>query len=213
MPELTDSEAETDDLAIDRQNENETTRSSVTSVSASVLGRNGREFKSIRALYSCTQRYWVVIRTKFLNGGWGGGWEKIQPLSHLFLKIETFTSLFISRYNWYLKISSPNVFFGLPPTAPFLQQLSNADVVVHYGNGINSQADVYRVSCHASSVTAAVPSLVTKCLPRCKLSDSPHFRNFRKEKYTNLKRETAKTTNLSTVATPFNYDCFEDRQT
>lgn len=51
-----DSTAEMDDLGIEREKENERERSSVTSVSASVLGRTGREFKSIRAVSSCTQK-------------------------------------------------------------------------------------------------------------------------------------------------------------
>ncbi len=170
-----DSTAERDDLGIERENENERERSSVTSVRASVLGCTGREFKSIRAVSSCTQkrlRYWVVIRTKSLNGG------KNSPLPLILKNRNLHKSSFLA--NWYLKISSPNV-FGLPPTAPYLQQLSKVDVVVHYGNEVNSRADVYRVSCHASSVTAAVPSLVTKRL-RCKLSNSPYFHNFLKEK-------------------------------
>ncbi len=48
--------AERDDLDIERENENERERSSVTSVSTSVLGHTGREFKSIRAVSSCTQK-------------------------------------------------------------------------------------------------------------------------------------------------------------
>ncbi len=106
-------------------------------------------------------------------------WGEKHP-SHTYSQKSKPSQVFPFLANWYLKISSPNV-FGLPPTAPYLQQLSKVDVVVHYGNEVNSRADVYRVSCHASSVTAAVPSLVTKRL-RCKLSNSPYFHNFLKEK-------------------------------
>lgn len=51
-----DSKAERVDLGMERENRNERERSSVTSVNTSVLGRTSREFKSIRAVSSCTQK-------------------------------------------------------------------------------------------------------------------------------------------------------------
>lgn len=59
------------------------------------------------------------------------------------------------------------MFFGLPPTALLLQQLSRVGALLHYGNEVNSKADIYGVSCHASWVTAAVHFLITEsCVPQ-----------------------------------------------